>query len=214
MGGMEGLGSIEIEENEPVFHHDWERRVFAINIGSLWATGPVDRIRHATERLDPAFYLTASYYEKWLASFELNFRDLGVLSDEEMASGEVQSEFSLPHPTPSAEQYEGIIRGGMPASRDTGRQEPRFQVGDTVLTINDQPHGHTRLPRYARGRTGTITIIHGTHVLPDTAAHDLGENPQPLYNVRFEGKELWGGSSTGSDCVYLDLWEDYLQPIT
>lgn len=212
VGGMEGLGSLNVEENEPVFHSDWERRVFALNIANMWLMGPVDRLRHAGERLDPVFYLTASYYEKWLASIEMVARDLGVLSDEEMDSGEVLAEFELSHPAPSADQYLGMLQTGMPAERDTGRLEPRFQVGDRVLTNNDQPHGHTRLPRYARGRTGTIEMIHGTHLLPDTAAHDQGENPQPLYSVRFEATELWGNSAVTGDSLYIDLWEDYLQP--
>ena len=212
VGGMECLGSLHVEENEPVFHQDWERRVFALNIANMWLMGPVDRLRHAVERLDPIFYLTARYYEKWLAAIEIVARDLGILSDEEMESGEVRAEFQLPHPAPSTDQYLGLLRAGMPAERDTGRLEPRFQVGDRVLTNNDQPHGHTRLPRYARGRTGTIAIIHGTHLLPDTSAHDQGENPQPLYNVRFDATELWGKSATTGDSLHIDLWEDYLQP--
>lgn len=211
VGGMEGFGPLKIEENEPVFHDDWERKTFALNIGTMWLMGPVDRARHAVERLNPGFYLKAKYYEKWLASIELIGADLGILTEEELESGEVQQEISLPHPAPSADQYIGMMKGGMPADRDIGGREPRFQVGDRVVTDKNQSHSHTRLPRYARGRTGTVAIVHGAHVLPDSVAHDQGENPQPLYNVRFEATELWGDSAPGGDSLHIDLWEDYLQ---
>ncbi len=109
---------------------------------------------------------------------------------------------------------EGLIGGGMPATREEGRQKPSFKVGDKVRARNIEIRGHTRLPRYVRGKTGEIFMVHGTHAFPDTAAHDQGENPQPLYNVRFEARELWGDNVERKDCVYIDLWEDYLEATT
>ena len=90
--------------------------------------------------------------------------------------------------------------------------EQRFQIGQPVRARNINPTGHTRLPRYARGKAGTIHHHHGVYVFPDTNAHFLGENPQNLYSVRFSARELWGDPASLRDSVYLDMWDDYLEP--
>jgi nitrile hydratase beta subunit len=210
MGGMTCFGPINPEENEPVFHTEWERRVFALNIASLAFLGPVDRARHAIERMDPAEYLNTSYYEHWLAGIENMARDFGYATSEELATGKSSSAIDLPHPAPDAEMITGLVMGGIPSTRETGRQEQAFKIGDKVRARNLEVNGHTRLPRYVRGRAGVINLIHGTHLFPDTVAHDQGESPQPLYNVKFEAKELWGENVERKDCLYIDLWEDYL----
>ena len=74
------------------------------------------------------------------------------------------------------------------------------------------PLGHTRLPRYARGHAGTIERDQGVFPLPDTNAAFQGENPQHVYSVRFEARELWGDQAKPQDLVYLDLWDSYLEP--
>jgi nitrile hydratase len=89
---------------------------------------------------------------------------------------------------------------------------PRFAVGELVRAKKINPAGHTRLPRYARGNAGVIDRIHGAHVFPDSNAHFRGENPQHLYSVRFSARELWGDAAAARDAVYIDLWEDYLEP--
>jgi nitrile hydratase beta subunit len=214
MGGMTCYGPIPIKENEPLFPNNWERRVFGINIASLAFFGPIDRARHAVEVMDPVHYLSTSYYEHWLTGIENMGKDLGYLTDEEIDSGVVSMIKATPHPPPDAAMVEGLALGGAPATRADGRQERAFQVGQTVRARNIEITGHTRLVRYVRGKTGLIERCHGTHVFPDTAAHDQGENPQPLYCVRFEAKQLWGDNVERKDCVYLDLWEDYLEPVT
>lgn len=73
------------------------------------------------------------------------------------------------------------------------------------------PHGHTRLPRYARGKVGVVEARHGCHVFPDTNAHGLGEEPQWLYTVRFDGTELWGDDAEAGVTVSIDAWEPYLE---
>lgn len=90
--------------------------------------------------------------------------------------------------------------------------EPRFHAGQRVRARNIHPAGHTRLPRYARGKTGVVDRIHGGYVFPDTTAHGLGENPQYVYSVRFAARELWGEQASPRDSVYVDLWDDYLEP--
>jgi nitrile hydratase len=74
------------------------------------------------------------------------------------------------------------------------------------------PTGHTRLPRYARGKVGTIDRDHGVFTFPDTNFLFLGEKPQHVYSVRFAARELWGDQAAPQDSVYVDLWEDYLEP--
>jgi nitrile hydratase len=89
---------------------------------------------------------------------------------------------------------------------------PRFQAGDRVRARTINPLGHTRLPRYARGREGTIARDYGVFVFPDTHAHGLGPAPQHLYSVRFTARELWGPTAPAGDAVYLDMWDGYLDP--
>ena len=213
LGGMTCFGPVRRETDEPVFHADWERRMFGTNLAVLAFFGPLDRARHAIERMDPIEYLTTSYYEHWLAGTEMLARELGYVTASELESGTSAMRKDTPHPPPDAGMIEGLVRGGVPASRTDGRQSPRFAPGDAVRARNIAVSGHTRLPRYVRGRTGRIKACRGSHVFPDTAAHDRGENAQPLYSVRFEARELWGDNVERRDCVYIDLWEDYLEPV-
>jgi nitrile hydratase beta subunit len=218
MGGMQGFGPVPREENEPVFHADWEKVILTVSrlrgaLG-LWA---LDEQRHGTERMDPRAYLTSSYYERWLASDELLLVEKGILTPEEI---EERVAYYLAHPdeeVPRKENPELADRvvGSLYARAGFKREAtspPRFAVGDRVVTRRDQPLGHTRLPRYARGRVGVIDRVHGTYVFPDSIVAGEGENPQPLYSVRFEARELWGDSAEPGGGVYIDLWESYLAP--
>lgn len=213
MGGMTCFGAVRREAGEPVFHEDWERRVFAMNLAALAFLGPVDRARHAIERMDPIKYLTTSYYEHWLAGIETLMKDLGYATQAEIESGRTEMRKDTPHPPPDAAMIEALVRQGIPASREEGRLTLRFKAGDAVRARNIDVSGHTRLPRYVRGKVGVVEAHHGSHVFPDTAAHDRGENAQPLYTVRFEARELWGENVERRDCVFIDLWEDYLEPV-
>jgi nitrile hydratase len=210
LGGMTCFGPVIAEAGEPVFHSDWERRVFAINVAAGGALGSIDYRRHGIERIAPVEYLRSSYYEKWLARVELLAVETGLVSAEELATGHSAAPSAGPAPGP--EEVDAVIRRGRPATRESDRPLPRFVVGERVRARNLNPAGHTRLPRYVRGRVGYVHAIHGTHVFPDTNAHSLGENPQPLYSVAFSATELWGPAANGRDRLYIDLWEDYLEP--
>jgi nitrile hydratase len=222
VGGMHGFGPVVREENEPVFHDEWEKGVFAANIALIvqGVMGPVDPYRHAVERMGNVRYLSTSYYEHWLAAMRILLAEHGLVSEEEMAARiaavrENPEAFSRPAasgPDELSKLMELAVAHGAPTVRETG-QQPRFAVGDTVVTRKKNPHGHTRLPRYARGRRGKVILHHGAHVLPDTSAHGLGECPEPLYTVRFEGSELWGEDAEARDAVHIDLWESYLMPV-
>ncbi len=213
LGGLTGFGPIQQEANEPIFHEDWERRVFAMNLAALAFLGPIDRARHAVERMKPVDYLSTTYYEHWLSGILTMAMDLGYLTNEEIETGQAMKANRAPHPAPNAEMVASLVRNGMPASRETARAEPAFALGAKVRARHIEIAGHTRLTRYVRGKAGVVTAHHGFHVFPDTNAHDRGENAQPLYTVRFEAKELWGDNVKRRDCVYIDLWEDYLKPL-
>ncbi len=213
LGGLTCFGPIEREADEPVFHDDWEGHVFALSIASSATFGPIDRRRHALETLDPVLYLSSSYYERWLARLEnLTITD-NLLSEQELVSGKSSSPAARSASPLDADAVESIVEEGIPTNRDTGRVTPCFSVGDRVRARNIQPVGHTRLPRYVRGRVGVIARHHGSHCFPDTNAHGRGENPQPLYSVGFDVSELWGPAASSRDRLFLDLWEDYLEPV-
>lgn len=216
MGGMDGFGAVRYETNEPVFHEPWEGRVFGMSISGVgrprWTS---DAGRYRIERLDPALYLASTYYERWLARMEGAIVDGGALSREEIEAKikEFASNPDLTVPRREdpavAEQISVRLRTGNPVAR-TIRRKPRYAIGDRVMTRNLNPHGHTRLPRYARGKHGVIAAHHGAHVFPDTNAHELGENPQHLYTVRISARDLWGDTAEPNECVLIDLWESYL----
>jgi nitrile hydratase len=215
LGGMHGFGSIERETDEPLFHADWESHVFAIDLLVGERFYNLDAFRYGIERMAPAEYLRASYYERWLATVEYNLVQQGVLASDEV---DARLRFWHDHPGIEPAPRPDATRPRLMA-HDASAQEqplpplaPRFAIGDAVRTRNIHPPGHTRLPRYARGKRGVIHIVHGPEVFPDTHAHGRGPNPQVVYNVRFDGRELWGDSSEPRHNVCIDLWESYLEP--
>jgi nitrile hydratase len=212
MGGMHGLGPIEIEKDAPVFHAPWEGRVMALgDTMGAWGSWSVDRFRYLRETIAPVGYLAKPYYEQWLMTFLRLFREDGLVSEAELASG---------RPDAGAPKREPKIRvediGRVAGREDTARREegkaPRFRPGDQIIARTISPTGHTRLPRYARGKRGVVDRDHGLFVFADTKAHGEGENPQHVYSVRFAARELWGGTAGPKDGVYLDLWDDHLDP--
>jgi nitrile hydratase len=212
LGGMMGFGPVDPEQNEPLFHAPWERRVLGYTV-ALGAAGKwnIDMSRHARESLPPAEYLAASYYEIWTKGVERLVVKTGLVSEEELRLGK-----ALNPPAPikrvlTRDDVPAVLARGGPTEREaTG--PARFVVGDRVRTRNMHPKGHTRLPRYARDREGVIERVHGAHVFPDTNAHGAGENPQWLYTVRFSGRELWGEEADPNLVVSIDAWESYLEP--
>jgi nitrile hydratase beta subunit len=212
MGGMHGMGPIRHEKNEPVFHEAWEGRVYAINraIGA-WRKWNIDAGRHAIELFPPADYLRMSYYEKWLArNIELLLKH-GLVTQQEIETGKPApgSQKATPPLTAAAVPAMAASRGSY--LRPEAKAEARFKVGDRVRARRMNPVGHTRLPRYARGKEGVIVRHHGIFVFPDTNAHFLGEQPQHLYSVCFRARELWGDGASPRESVYIDMWDSYLE---
>ncbi len=210
MGGMHGMGPIQHEANEPVFHERWEGRVYALNRAmGAWGRWNVDAWRHTIELLPPADYLRMSYYEKWLAALEKRVVQYGFVSQEELDGGKAAPDSMKADAafTPDAARR---IGRGIPSSQEPG-VAPLFQTGQRVRARNINPSGHTRLPRYARGKTGEVVRDHGVYAFPDTNAQYLGEKRQHVYSVRFAARELWGQAASARDFVYLDLWDNYLE---
>jgi len=205
LGGMHGFGAIRMEPHEPVFHSAWEGRVFAMALLlSAGTLANIDRFRHAIERLPPAIYLGAGYYGRWLRAVETLLVDSGVLR-----LGELDADTpGVRAPAASAPAPAGAAAGAL----RTVPHPPRFHVGQVVRARNMHPPGHTRLPRYVRGKRGVVTIIHPAWVFPDTNAHGLGEHPQYAYAVRFDGEELWGADAEPGTAVHVDCFESYLEP--
>jgi nitrile hydratase beta subunit len=212
MGGMHGLGPVEYEQNEPVFHAPWEGRAWALTLASgAWRKWSLDAFRHQIELLPAVDYLGMSYYEKWFAALSERLVHSGSITRSELESAHPAPGSAKVSPPLTADQVPGMLRSGALASRDVPATA-RFHAGQRVRARNIHPAGHTRLPRYARGRQGIVDRDHGVYVFPDTTAHDAGENPQHVYSVRFSARELWGQQASPRDAVYIDLWDDYLEP--
>ncbi len=213
MGGMHGMGPIRYEKNEPVFHARWEGRILALNLAARAGGGKlnIDAGRHQIELIPAADYLRMSYYEKWAVRLEGVLVKAGLVTAAEIESGKPAPDSPKATPALTADKVPSMLRSGKLASRNV-QVAQRFQVGQRVRARNINPTGHTRLPRYARGKTGTIDRHHGVYVFPDTNAHFLGEKPQHVYSVRFTARELWGEQASPRDSVYLDMWDDYLEP--
>jgi nitrile hydratase len=206
------MGPVVPERDEPVFHERWEARVFALRRAmGAWGKWNIDATRYGVERVPPADYLAMSYYERQFVAFMDLMVDVGLVTRAEIASGLPAAPSPKATPALTVERAEGLIARGVPTSRQVA-VAPRFRRGQRVRTRNMHPAGHTRLPRYTRDKVGTIERDHGVFVFPDTNAHFRGEKPQHVYSVRFEARELWGVSAGPKDAVYVDLWDDYLDP--
>jgi hypothetical protein len=197
MGGMQDMGPIQSEENEPVFHHPWEGRVAAMNRAlGAWGKWNIDAGRYGIELLSPVVDLLLKF---------------GLVTPEEMETGKPApgSQKETPPLTAAAVPAVAGLRGNF--MRPEAEAEARFAVGQQVRARNMNPVGHTRLPRYARGKEGTVVRHHGIFAFPDTNAHFLGEQPQHLYSIRFAARELWGNDASPRDSIDIDLWDSYLE---
>jgi nitrile hydratase beta subunit len=201
MGGMQDFGPVSREIDEPVFHEPWEGRVMALSRACQRAGFyKLDEMRHAVERLPPALYLGSSYYARWTMAITGLLIEKGVLSAADLDGIAPVALLPMnppPHSAPPAQ---------------APRRRARFSPGDRVVVRNFHPTGHTRVPRYARGKRGVIVLDEGVHHLPDSRVAGDGEQPQHVYAVRFDARELWGEAATARGFVHLDLWEDYLKP--
>lgn len=215
MGGMHNFGPIDIEANEPVFHDDWERRIFALMIGVLPAGYfNIDEMRRTVESIPPATYLSAGYYEKWLYAMEMIMVEKGIVSPEELKQGQslqMNEDDILPAVKPEMVKLVMSKRTKVQVETEV---EARFKPGDHVITRNMHPRHHTRIPRYARGKQGQVVEDNGVFLLADTKAHGGPNTPEHVYSVRFSAQELWGEDAPATDSVCINLFDSYLQRLT
>jgi nitrile hydratase subunit beta len=211
LGGMMGFGAIAREAVDHRFHADWEKRAMGLTI-AMGATGSwtIDASRHARESLDPADYLSSSYYEIWIKGLERLSVAQGLVTQEDVDHGK-----SATAPAPvkrvlRRDDVGAVLARGAPCDRPAAAAAV-FKPGDRVRTRNINPAGHTRLPRYARAKTGAIERIHGAFVFPDANAHGGGEQPQWVYTVSFSARQLWGEAADAGHSVSIDAWESYLE---
>ena len=211
MGGMDGFGPIPIEQDEPVFHAPWEGRVWALN-SALGALGKwnIDAGRYTMERLDPALYLQSAYYQRWLCRTENILIAHDMVTRQELESPPERCKVKSQGWALSVDEIFARQRQARSARVDED-VAAQFKVGETVRARNIHPKGHTRIPRYVRGKTGVIDRDHGVFIFPDTNAVFAGKKPQHLYSVRFSAQEIWGPDTASADKVYVDMWDDYLE---
>lgn len=201
LGGMSGFGPVEVEPDEPVFHEHWEAHAYALNILALRSLRAynIHEYRHAVERMDPVHYLAASYYERWLTGVATLLVEKGVVTHAELET-RAGGRFPLSRP-PACVESDDIPPPEM----------PRFAVGDHVAVRDIHPAGHTRVPRYVRGKRGVVVRVAPQFVFPDLAGHGVHARREPTYHVEFPARDLWTDATASRETVILDLWESYLE---
>lgn len=214
LGGMHNMGELQVELDEPVFHHDWERKVFSFALGLLGARYfNLDEIRHAGERMSPVDYLALPYFANWLHGMTTLLVEKDILTREELDAGRSlrpdNGKLVPPFP-PEIAGY--IMNNPIPTRREEGLVA-RFKPGDAIVARNINPVGHTRLPRYVRGKRGIVEEDYGKFPFSDSVAHGGPERAQHVYSVCFTARELWGDEASAGDTVSLDLFDDYLEAV-
>ena len=203
LGGVEGFGPVDVEPDEPVFHYEWERRMWGLTMASF-AMGLSNggQFRRSIERMSPDHYLTSRYYEHWLTGVATRLVETGraELAELERLAG---GAFPLSEP----EQAGG---GDATRAERSPADGPLFVVGSSVRVRNLRPSGHTRCPTYVRGRLGTVVRLDGSWSVPDVEAYADDRQYEQVYCVRFAADELWA-NTTPSTFVHVDLWERYLE---
>ena len=211
LGGQHGFGPVAPEVDEPTFHAEWEKRALGLTLScGAFGAWTIDESRHARENIPPATYLAASYYEIWIRALETLLVRHGFVTSEELEQRRYLVKGTEPKRVLKADMVAGVLAKGGPCDRPLA-EAPRFSAGDRVRTRNAHPETHTRLPRYARGKTGTVEAVQGAFVFPDDNAHGKGENPQWVYTVVFDGAEIWGEGAESGLTVSIDAWEPYLE---
>ncbi len=209
LGGRHGFGRIDVDEAECQFHEEWEARVRCIiNAMSRAPDWNLDWFRHCRELIDPVDYLSRPYFDQWIQTYCAMLINSGWATVDELATGKAGSAgVDVPPPMTAADvraQPMRAVRFDAPAN-----SPPAFELGETVVTTTGVSTGHTRLPAYARAKSGRIFDRHGTFIFADDNARNI-KRYQHLYTVEFRAGELWPESGDSADTVNLDLWEAHL----
>ena len=192
MGGLQGMGPVQYERDEPVFHAKWEGRIYALTRAMrALRKWHLDADRYALEVMPPVDYLRMSYFERWVVRLETQVVKFGLVTAAELKSGKAASKSAGGKPALTLETSSRWLSRGI-ASSDDPSVPPRFHVGDRVRARNMNPLGHTRLPRYARGKAGIIKRDYGVYSFPDTNAQFQGEHRQHVYFHTVYGARVVG----------------------
>ncbi len=215
MGGMHGFGAVAPPGAELTYHERWEPRVFAIHmLVSLERLGAGPGGRPVREEMEPADYLAASYYERWLFSAERRLERKGTIApgDVDRMIERLRDGESTPthHDPAMAERILAGLKAADPIGPPPG--DARFENGQRVRVKRMHPAGHTRCPRYVRGAVGVVEELRGADRLPDLAVYGADVAPEAVYSVAFRSQDLWGATEEQAWTVALDLWESYLEP--
>lgn len=200
LGGMQGFGPVAHSPSEPAFHELWEpvaRALLVLVADAVEASG--GEFRHSIERMDPGHYLTSGYYEHWLTAAATLAVEHGLVSGSHLEA-RAGGRFPLSGPVLAPP----VVDAGPDVT------DPRFGIGDRVRVRAWHPPGHTRCPRYVRGKTGTVVRVDGIHSVPDVEAHGPARRREPTYSIRFEADELWQDGQPGVR-IHVDLWDSYLE---
>ena len=197
LGGKQGFGTIRYTLNAPAFHADWEVRAnslygHAVRLGIF----NMDEYRHAIERMDARYYLSASYYERTLTSLATLLVEKGVLTHEEL---ERRAQGRVP------------LAGPLTAGRSNVATRSNFAIGERVSVRNDFVAGHVRMPGYVRGKSGVVVGVSPPYPFPDAHAHGLAAEPERTYDVQFRSEDLWPDSADVAK-VHVGVFESYLLP--
>ncbi len=212
LGGLMGFGPIAPDPDEPLFHAEWERRTLGLVVASgCLGRWTIDESRFARENRHPLDYYGSSYYEIWIKGLEVLLLKHGLVSPQELVAGRPDDVLPAATGGPNVETVLRIVGRGSPYDRPLAALG-RFAVGDSVRTNNLNPVGHTRLPRYVRGKVGMIVAGHGGFVFADENTHGRSSTAQHLYTVCFNSTELWGPDGDPNSTVSVDAWESYLEP--
>ena len=216
MGGRSALfGPLKpLDPGEPAFHEPWEGRAFAVTLLANRAatSSNLHAFRHALERVPDKEYL-ADYYGRWLGSAEILLVDSGLLAAGAVEARARNLRGEKVDEPPDPEPHKPTMESGGGGNLRTIDAPRAFAVGDRVSTSSDAATGHTRLPGYARGVAGTVTALRPAQVFPDTAAHFVAENPQHVYSVTYDARDLWGDGGEAFTLT-MDLYESYLERAT
>jgi nitrile hydratase subunit beta len=216
LGGTDGLGPVEVSEEEPVWRAEWEKAAFALFAANARLGVGLDAIRYGIEQMPPVTYLLSPYYEHWVYATEHYAIKAGVIDEAEL---DARTQHYVEHPEEALPNrkdpellafVEAMVKQGASARRESDKA-PQFKVGDLVTVLDDSPKGHTRKARYIRGKTGVIVMAHGTFIYPDSAGNGGPDAPEHVYTVKFTNEELWGAEyAEPSAVVYFDVWEPYI----
>jgi nitrile hydratase subunit beta len=199
LGGKQGFGPVRYSPDAPAFHAHWEIRAnalyaLAVKLGIF----NMDEYRHAIERMEPRFYLTASYYERSLTSLATLCVEKGIFT-----MGDLERHASGRFP----------LAGPIAAGRTNVEGRERFLPGDGVTVRMDYVPGHVRMPGYIRGKSGVVVSESPVYPFPDAHAHDVAAADEPTYDVRFDSQELWPNASERA-FVHVGVFQSYLRRAT